>query len=310
MPPKTKPDTKKPGRIFIGPAGWSYPDWNGTVYPSHRSHDFHEASYLAEYFDTIEINTSFYQPLRPALATQWLDRVSSNERFMFTAKLWQKFTHEGGTTHEDEQAVRAGFDGLRGAGKLGAVLIQFPFSFHYTQENLAQLRKTLDAFQEYPLVVEVRHSSWSRKEFYALLQKHNVGFCNIDQPVIGRSVEPSNHATSPVGYVRLHGRRYDTWFSDDPTTPPEERYNYLYSTKELEPWAERIRTVSDHAQATFVITNNHYQGKAIVNALQLIHLLTGSKVKVPETLRHHYPQLEGIADEPSKEPTLFPLPPK
>jgi uncharacterized protein YecE (DUF72 family) len=301
--------TKKP-HILIGPAGWSYPDWNGIVYPSHRPHDFHEASYLAEFFDTIEINASFYQPLRPALAAQWLDRVASNARFLFTTKLWQKFTHEGGTTAEDEHAVRAGFDPLLAAGRLGAVLIQFPFSFHHTPENLARLKKILDAFHEYPLVVEVRHSSWSRKEFYELLHKRSAGFCNIDQPVIGRSVEPSDHTTSPVGYVRLHGRRFDTWFSDDPTAPPEERYNYLYSEKELEPWAERIRTVSNHTQATFVITNNHYQGKAIVNALQLIHLLTGRKVKVPETLRHHYPQLETIADEPSKEPTLFPLPPK
>jgi uncharacterized protein YecE (DUF72 family) len=310
MPSKEKPEATNPARILIGPAGWSYPDWNGIVYPSHRPRDFHEASYLAEFFDTIEINTSFYQPLRPALAIQWLDRVASNSRFLFTAKLWQKFTHEDGTTPEDERAVRAGFDPLLSAGKLGAVLIQFPFSFHKTHDNLARLKKILDAFHGYPLVVEVRHSSWSSRDFYELLHKRGAGFCNIDQPVIGRSVEPSNHTTSPVGYVRLHGRRYDTWFSDDPTTPPEERYNYLYSEKELEPWAERIRTVSAHTQATFVVTNNHYQGKAVVNALQLIHQLTGKKVKVPETLRHHYPQLENIADEPSKEPTLFPLPPK
>jgi len=297
-------------RIYVGPAGWSYADWNGVVYPTHRPRGFHEAQYLAGFFDTIEINTSFYQPLQPSLAAQWLDRVAANPRFLFTAKLWQKFTHEGGTTVADVKAVHNGFDPLRKAGRLGAVLLQFPFSFHHTAENLARLEEILKQFEEYPLVVEVRHSSWSRKDFYALLHERGVGFCNIDQPVIGRSVTPSDLATSAVGYVRLHGRRYDTWFTDDFTTPPEERYNYLYSDTELQPWADRIRRVAEHTRSTFVVTNNHFRGKAIVNALQLVHLLTRSKVKVPETLRHHYPQLEPIASEPSAEPTLFPLTPK
>jgi uncharacterized protein YecE (DUF72 family) len=300
----------KQGRVLVGPAGWSYADWAGIVYPHRRQHDFHEATYLAEYFDTIEINTSFYQPLRPALARQWLERIAANPRFLFTAKLWQKFTHEAGATKEDEAAVRAGFDVLREGGRLGAVLLQFPFSFHNTPETLAHLERLLQAFADYPLVVEVRHASWSQKRFFQLLHERGVGFCNIDQPVIGRSIAPTERATAPVGYVRLHGRRYDTWFSDDPSVPPEERYNYLYSEKELEPWAERVKKVSEHATATFVITNNHYQGKAIVNALELIHLLTGEKVKVPEPLRHHYPRLESIANEPSQEPLLFPAPPR
>jgi uncharacterized protein YecE (DUF72 family) len=296
------------GRILIGPAGWSYPDWNGVLYPAPRPRDFHEAAYLAEFFDTIEINTSFYQPLRPEIAAQWLVRVAGNPRFLFTAKLWQKFTHEEGTTNEDEKSVRVGFDVLAGANRLGAVLLQFPFSFHYTKENLARLKTILETFRVYPLVVEVRHSSWMLKEFYDFLHERQVGFCNIDQPVIGRSVKPTERTTAPVGYVRLHGRRYDTWFSDDPELPSHERYNYLYSAEELDPWARRIRHVSRHARATFVIANNHFEAKSIVNALQLLHLLGGNKVKVPETLRHHYPQLEPIANEPAREPTLFPLP--
>lgn len=307
---KSRAGNSEPGKILVGPAGWSYDDWNGIVYPAHRRKSFHEATYLAEFFDTIEINTSFYQPLRPSFAAQWLDRVAANPRFLFTAKLWQKFTHEGGTSAEDVNAVRAGFDPLHNAGRLGAVLLQFPFSFHHTPENLARLQQILESFREYPLVVEVRHSSWTRKDFHEFLHQRGVGFCNIDQPVIGRSVTPSDLATSPVGYIRLHGRRYDTWFTDDPATPPEERYNYLYSESELEPWAERVRHVAENTRATFVVTNNHFRGKAIVNALQLIHLLTSNKVKVPEPLRHHYPQLESIASEPSAEPTLFPLTPE
>ncbi|MFY9531379.1 MAG: DUF72 domain-containing protein [Candidatus Acidiferrales bacterium] len=315
--PKPSPTAEAPSikpaessRVLVGPAGWSYADWNGIVYPARRPKDFHEAGYLAEFFDTIEINTSFYQPLRSAMAQQWLERVAANPRFLFTAKLWQKFTHDGDTNAGDEKTVRVGFDVLHAAGKLGAVLLQFPFSFHNTSENLTRLEDMLRAFGDYPLVVEVRHASWANKKFYELLHESGAGFCNIDQPIIGRSVRPSEQATSAVGYIRLHGRRYDTWFSDDPMSPPEERYNYLYSQKELEPWAERIEKVASRTRTTFVISNNHFQAKSIVNALQLIHLLTKEKVKVPETLRHHYPQLESIASEPSREPTLFPLPPK
>jgi len=312
VPRKSQPRDSRPaehtgGRVLIGPAGWSYPDWNGIVYPAHRPTGFHEAEFLAQFFDTIEINTSFYNPLRPAMCRQWLARVAANPGFLFTAKLWQRFTHEAGASPADVAAARAGFDVLHSGGSLGAVLLQFPFSFHNTPENRAHLEKLLSLFREYPLVVEVRHSSWNQKEFYEFLHSRGTGFCNIDQPVIGRSIRPSDRATSPVGYIRLHGRRYDTWFTDDPASPPEERYNYLYSAEELDPWASRIHKVAARSKSTFVITNNHYQGKAIVNALQLVNLLTGKKVKVPETLRPHYPQLESIAAEPAREPTLFPL---
>jgi uncharacterized protein YecE (DUF72 family) len=298
--------TSLTGKILVGLAGWSYPDWAGIVYPAHHSREFDEASYLADYFDVIEINTSFYQALRPGVAARWVERLAAHPRFLFTAKLWQRFTHETGATAADEQAVRDGFAPLLAAGKLAAVLLQFPYSFHRTPENVARLKQLLDRFQDYQLVVEIRHSSWNDAGLYELLKEHHASFCNIDQPVIGRSIAPSQRATAPIGYIRLHGRRYDTWFSDDPATPPEERYNYLYSETELAPWAERIRKLARHTRTTFVIANNHFEGKAVVNALQLIHLLTAAKVRVPEPLRHRYPELEAIADAPAKEPTLFP----
>jgi uncharacterized protein YecE (DUF72 family) len=331
MPPRTKPESNSV--IRVGPAGWSYPDWAGYVYPSRRRKGFHEATYLAEYFDTIEINTSFYNPIRPEHAEQWIERVAANPRFVFTAKLWQRFTHEtiyqnassrqaGGAesptsgsegstitlpTSEDERLVRAGFEVLRAAGKLAAVLLQFPFSFHRTTETVARLSELLKRFADYPLVVEVRHASWHTPETFALLAECNAGFCNIDQPVIGKSIGPSAKSTSPIGYVRLHGRRYDTWFSDDPETPSHERYNYLYTTEELAPWAKRIAKVAERSREVYVITNNHYQGKGVVNALQLISILQGSKVKVPEPLRAQFPELEAIANMPPAEPSLFPF---
>jgi len=348
--------------IRVGPAGWSYPDWSGYVYPSPRPKGFHEATYLAQFFDTIEINTSFYSPLQPGHAHQWLERVAANPRFLFTAKLWQKFTHDtfpstsdpstsgpgapgttptdfaspgsskltrtvsgptGIPTGDDERAVRAGFDVLRNAGKLGAVLLQFPFSFHRTRETTAYLIALLQRFGDYPLAVEVRHASWDDPEVFALLREHHAALCNIDQPIIGRSLLPSDakspaplvgksplpgeKSTTPIGYIRLHGRRYDTWFSDDPTIPPHERYNYLYSPEELKPWANRIQTESEHTRKVFAVTNNHYLGKGVVNALQLISMLKGAKVNVPEPLRQHYLELEKIASTPPEKPTLFPM---
>jgi uncharacterized protein YecE (DUF72 family) len=295
------------GNIRIGPAGWSYSDWAGYVYPTPRPKGFHEATYLAQFFDTIEINTSFYQPLNPEHAKQWLERVSANPRFVFTAKLWQKFTHDASATSEDERAVRAGFDVLYGSGKLGAVLLQFPFAFHRTTETTAYLEKLLKRFADYPLAVEVRHATWNDAEIFALLREHHAAFCNIDQPVIGRSLEPSEVITSSIGYVRLHGRRYDTWFRDDPEVQQHERYNYLYSREELAPWADRIKAVSEDTRNTFVITNNHYLGKAVVNALELISMLKSSKVQVPDPLRLRYPGLESIAANRPEAPTLFTL---
>lgn len=321
-PPNHSPGSKKkaPGTVEdvrVGPAGWSYSDWAGYVYPSPRPKGFHEATYLAQFFETIEINTSFYQPLQPEHARQWIERVAANPRFVFTAKLWQKLTHELSglvsetstptISSEDERAIRAGFDMLHEAGKLGAVLLQFPFSFHHSAETSAYLQVLLKHFADYPLAVEVRHASWNHPEVLAMLRERNVALCNVDQPIIGRSLTPSDGTTSSIGYVRLHGRRYDTWFSDDPEVPAHERYNYLYSGEELAPWAERIRHVAERTKNTFVITNNHYLGKAVVNALELVSMLKSSKVQVPEPLRLRYPELEAIAANPPESPTLFPL---
>jgi uncharacterized protein YecE (DUF72 family) len=285
--------------IRVGPAGWSYADWEGIVYPRPRPRGFHEAEYLAQFFDTIEINTSFYQPLRAAMAKSWVARVEQNPDFRFTAKLWRRFTHERQASHEDEKTFKAGLAPLTASGRLGALLVQFPWSFKNTRENREYLGALVVQFMEYPLVVEVRHASWNQPEIFQLLADLGVGFCNIDQPVIGRSIGPSERATAAVGYVRLHGRNYEQWFSSEDR--PEERYNYLYSPAELEPWAERVKQVARQAEVTYVIANNHFEGKAIVNALQLTKLIADHPVTVPEPLAARYPELRQIA-APHSEP--------
>lgn len=293
--------------IRVGPAGWSYDDWAGTVYPAKRPRDFHQASYLADYFDLIELNVTFYRPVPAATAQAWLERVAHNPRFVFTAKLWQQFTHERDMSAANQRAVRPAMELLRDAGKLGALLAQFPWSFKNFPENRKYLEKLAEHFRDFPLVLEVRHASWNKPEFYGWLAERGVGFCNIDQPVIGRSLRPSQRATAAVGYVRLHGRNYEQWFQErEEGKGAEQRYNYLYSLKELEPWAERIRRVAANARSTFVVTNNHFRGKAVTNALQLIHLLKRTRVKVPPPLLQLYPEeLDPIASREGTTPSLF-----
>jgi uncharacterized protein YecE (DUF72 family) len=281
------------GEIRVGPAGWSYADWDGVVYPRPKPRDFHEAAYLARYFDTIEINTTFYNPPAPRTAQGWARKVAANADFRFTAKLWQRFTHDRNANRQDEKVFKKGLAPLVEAGRLGALLLQFPWSFKNTRENREYLGGLVVEFMEYPLVLEVRHSSWNQAETFQLLAELGVGFCNIDQPVIGRSIAPTDRSTARIGYVRLHGRNYEHWFTSEDR--PEERYNYLYSMEELEPWAQRIRNIAERADVTYVITNNHFRGKAIANALQLINLLTGQPVGVPRTFLAHYPELASIA---------------
>jgi uncharacterized protein YecE (DUF72 family) len=281
-------------KIRFGPAGWSYPDWEGIVYPPRKPHGFHAAEYLAQFFSTIEINTSFYHPPAARLSRDWARRVAHNPDFQFTVKLWQRFTHDRNASHQDEKTFKESLDPLAGEGRLGALLMQFPWSFKNHKENREYLGGLIMQFMEFPLVMEVRHASWNQPEIFRMLHDLGVGFCNIDQPVIGRSLAPSERSTSPVGYVRLHGRNYEQWFSSG--EHPEERYNYLYKTEELEPWAERIRRIAGETQATFVIANNHFEGKAAANALELAHLVNGQRVRVPEALLERYPSLAAITE--------------
>jgi uncharacterized protein YecE (DUF72 family) len=292
--------------VLVGTAGFSYKDWDGIVYPLGLKKRQHPLQFLARYFDCCEINTSFYGHIQAKIGKQWCDLVGEvNPGFAFTAKLFRSFTHAPGAVlqstsaatinpvEEDEAKAKAGLDSIASQDKLGALLIQFPISFKNTEENREYLEKLIQRFREYPLVVEVRHSTWDSPEILQSFSAQNVSFCNIDQPLLGRAVRGTEHTTSSVGYVRLHGRNYKEWFQADNR---DDRYNYLYTPKQLEPWKEKIQRLGDKVERTFVVTNNHYKGKAAVNALELKQMLNGRKVKAPATLIEHYPELKDFAD--------------
>jgi uncharacterized protein YecE (DUF72 family) len=292
-------------QIYVGTAGWSYKDWEGIVYPAQIKKSQHPVEFLANYLDVLEINTSFYGHVKPEWGKLWSRMARAvNPAFMFTAKLNRAFTHAPvpvmqsssaetiRASDEDERLAKEGFESLAVEGTLGAVLIQFPISFKNTGPNRVHLDSVIEKFKQFPLVVEVRHNSWTNDGTLRYFAEKGVAFCNIDQPTLGKAVIPSEHVTAPMAYVRLHGRNYDQWFDSDSRN---DRYDYLYTDPELRGWKTRIDAIGEKAQKTFVIANNHFEGKAAVNALQLKAMISGKQVKVPEMLLKKYWELGEIA---------------
>jgi uncharacterized protein YecE (DUF72 family) len=276
--------------IRFGPAGWAYDDWKGIVYPDPKPKGFDPLEYLAGYFDTIEVNSTFYRPAARTSAESWLRRVRHNPSFLFTAKLWKRFTHErkAAWTVDEVAEARAGLDPLLEAGRLGALLLQFPWSFRRADDSREWLDDLTRTFADFPLVVEVRHASWNEPAFFRELAQRGIGFVNIDQPVFRDSIRPTAHVTAATGYIRVHGRNYQDWWRDN--AEPHERYDYLYSAAELEPWVVRAGEIADDPETreVFIVTNNHYQGKAITNALMLKSMVEKKKVAAPEPLFERY----------------------
>jgi uncharacterized protein YecE (DUF72 family) len=293
--------------VHVGTSGWSYTDWEGRFYPHAKPRGFDELSYLARYFDCVEVNSSFYRPPTSRMTESWLRRTPP--AFTFTFKLFQRFTHERSTpwTPAEVAEYRDGVAPVLAAGRLGAVLVQFPWSFRADDEAYRHLEAVQKDFGDLPLVVEVRHASWTTPEAFHFLKDRGMGFASIDQPASRGSVPPMTLVTSPVGYVRLHGRNADAWFKKD--AGRDERYNYLYADAELDEWIERIREIARASEKTYVFTNNHYRGQAPANALQLLSKLSGGPVPVPPAMLDAYPFLDSVTSRdllaPGEQGELF-----
>ena len=286
---------KEVGTVRVGTAGWSYDDWKGIVYPRTMPRGSHPLDLISRMFDTVEINSTFYRPPQAGYCRNWLRRAEPNDRFRFTVKLWKRYTHERDNwpTADEEKLFKNGIDPLVRAGKVGALLVQFPWSFKNNDENRSWLADLFESFAEYPLALEIRHASWNVPEMYEHLAEKRVAFCNIDQPVFRGSLKPTAQVTARVGYVRLHGQNYANWFKED--AGRDARYDYLYSEEELDPWIEKIKGIRKIADEVYVITNNHYRGQAVVNAFQILSKLTGGTFEIPDSLVDVYPQLKKIA---------------
>jgi len=316
--------------LKIGTSGWSYPggrgSWNGVFYPvppvagaqrprAPSRGGFDELAYYAERFDTVEVNSTFYRVPATHVAASWARRTPSG--FEFSVKLYQKFTHpamfaeasagaDATVRAADVDAFRQALDPLASAGKLGPLLAQFPPAFTATPEALEYLGWLLHAFRDYRLAVELRHRTWSdrREETLALLDGHEAAWVQIDEPKFRFSIRQDFRPNVPgFAYMRLHGRNAAQWWDHDAA---EDRYNYLYSAEELEPFAEAARAARQLVRKLYLYMNNHFEAKAVANAVML-----KQRLDVPITGEYaaafveRYPALRGVVTVAPTSPRLL-----
>ncbi len=277
--------------IYIGIAGWSYPDWQGIVFEGAKTDHL---EFISRFVDCIEINNTFYRPPEAKNSKSWLARTSGKKDFFFTAKLHKDITHEGKMEAEMVKQFHTGFEPLLKDGKLKKLLVQFRYDFDDTKEHRQYLGKIIKSFSDvFDLAIELRHKSWESAEALELLEKAGVSVCNLDYPTTWNSFNLQNCTVGKNGYFRLHGRNVEKWF--DKEAGRDETYDYYYNDKELEQIKKRTEELSKAYDYLIVIANNHYRGAELANALELKCLLRGEKQEVPERLLQTYPQLGRIA---------------
>ncbi len=252
--------------ICVGTSGFKFDDWRGTFYPEGlKEKDW--LNYYGERFGCLEVNASFYKLLHPATFFQMAKKVPDG--FRFTVKAYRSLTHEPAENQADFTTFLASLQPLIDAEKFGCVLAQFPNAFHNTPGNRQYLSHFLEHFGNYPLVVEFRNREWARDEVFEYLRARQVGWCAVDEPQFRSLMPPIAIATSPIGYVRFHGRNYEKWWKGDNKT----RYDYLYKPEELQEWVPKIRAMEQQTDLVYVFMNNCFAGQAAKNAADMRTLL-------------------------------------
>lgn len=310
--------------LRIGTSGWSYPSgkgtWNGLFYPATRSKrtgtaGFDELRFYAEHFDTVEVNSTFYGQPRAEVTRSWVERTPAD--FEFSLKLYQKFTHPkmfkeaavksapgtGGmlldllaeVTRSDIDDFRRGIEPLASAGRMGALLAQFPPSFKDSTATRDYLAQLLRAFNDYPVAVELRHRSWSDAiaDTLAMLNSFNAAWVQIDEPKFRFSIR-QNYLPNvkTFYYMRLHGRNAAQWWRHDKS---EDRYNYLYSPEELREFSDVAGAAKELVKKSYLYTNNHFSAKSVVNAVMLKAQL-GQPIEgeYPPEMVERYPEVKDL----------------
>jgi len=282
--------------IKFGTAGWSYEDWYGIVYPNKKKSGFDPLEFLIKYLDTIEINSTFYFPPSPETTRTWAKKAKAKDDFLFSVKLWDRFTHRRDTdSGEDIRIFRTSIDPLKEENKLGTLLIQFPWSFQFSIENTDYILWLAAQFKDYNPCIELRSSGWENERFLNELKKNQIGFVNIDQPPASDSLLKTEHVTNETGYLRLHGRNKKNWFKKNALA--HERYDYTYNREELSELSHLINAISDKAKTTYVIANNHFMGSAFKNSLELKSMVSKEMIKLPRSALKKFPDLARIPSE-------------
>jgi uncharacterized protein YecE (DUF72 family) len=254
-------------KILVGTSGYSYKDWIGPFYPQGTPEkDF--LAFFAARFSFVELNFSYYTMPAAPLLEKLIEKTGPD--FQFAIKTHQSLTHEkSDALDKDIEIYRRGIRPLVDGKKLGAVLIQFPFSFHYTTDNRRHLDRLCRGLEGLPLAVEFRNREWVLEPVLVELKKRNAAFVNVDQPDLPNLILPSAHVTADIAYVRFHGRNRENWWTGDNVS----RYDYQYNDDELAGWLNRIRELSGKVRLLFVAFNNHSRGQALVNAGRLKAML-------------------------------------
>ncbi len=247
-------------RITIGTSGYSYRDWVGPVYPPGTPPDRFLELY-AQRFSFVELNFSYYRMPQPETLQSMVDRTPAE--FRFAIKAHRSLTHTGGKPEREPiHRYHAGVAPLRQAGRLAAVLLQFPYSFQYEIANRRTLAELCEALGELPLFVEFRNEEWNRDSVYRELRRRGVGWVVPDLPGL-RGLPPRTAVvTAETAYLRLHGRNYANWWDGD----SRSRYQYSYAESELTELVPLIETMAEQSREVLVAFNNHADGRAAVDA--------------------------------------------
>ncbi len=255
------------GKLFIGTSGYKYDDWEGVYYPEGiKGNQF--LSYYGKEFNTVEINFTYYTLPNPFIFQHMLKKVDKD--FIFSIKAHCSATHKRDLCKEDLQKYFQSVKCLSREGRLGCILLQFPYSFKYSECNIKYLKELAKLYEGYNPVVEFRNISWMKKEVVSLLESLGLSFCNVDEPNIGGLLPPTAITTSSIGYIRFHGRGVKNWWNPEHAY---QRYDYSYTTDELLEWVPRIKRIAKSTKKTFIYFNNHYRAKAVKSAQALIGLL-------------------------------------
>jgi uncharacterized protein YecE (DUF72 family) len=256
------------GTILVGTSGYSYDDWRGPFYPPGLAKTAFLAFY-ADHFPACEINYTYYRP--PDARTMAALVRNSGGRLDLVVKAPAALTHERtGDPAPPARALREALAPVVEAGRLGGVLLQFPFSFHETDANRDYLRRLRELLPDLPLVVELRNARWVSEATFDLLRTSHLAWCNVDEPRLDGLLPPLGVVTAAPGYVRFHGRNAAKWWRHEHA---HERYDYRYQDDELKEWLPRLGGIRRRADTTYAFFNNHFNGQAVDAARALRRLL-------------------------------------
>lgn len=259
------------GQILIGTCGFSYSDWKGVFYPE-SINQANMLPYYATQFSAVELDFTYYAMPTPKNIEAMAKKTPDN--FVFSVKAHKSMTHERAFIPEEDrknfQSFTSAMEPLLAAGKLGCVLLQFPWGFKYTPENESYLDFVREELPGLPAVIEFRNIEWVKEKVFTKLEQLDFGFCCVDEPKLKGLFPPLLRRTSDIGYLRFHGRNAAQWWN---SKEGWERYNYQYAKRELEEWMPKILVLKSQTRKTFVLFNNHHAGQAVVNARMLMELL-------------------------------------